>query len=396
MNKIIPFLNRLKKKMYLAVKRYPIAVALLLFAAAMSMVAIDINENYRAMDDRPFIRLAMTAVYGAVLSLTIKSAAERFRFKKAAEWLSYLLVPALMVPVYFMLMPDFDNMEVMLKYMLLNVLTASLFFFVPFIKSDKSASYFAQKIFLRLAVTMIYYGVILGGVEAIIFAVENLLSVRMPNGIYIQTAACLAGLFIPAFFFAGIPEPDDTQASYPKLLKILLHYIVFSLLSAYSVVLYAYFIKILAEWAAAQQPIGQSGDILLAHICGGALLRSLHKRRKPVDQDIHRGVSLCDYTADAHDAFVIHSAYQGIRVHRAALLCDTVRDIRSALNQHDKAAKEGARHTACAFGTASCFHLRAAFDVQRIQPEPEQAFRAHTDRSRHVGRREDNTQPRRG
>jgi hypothetical protein len=64
----------------------------------------------------------------------------------------------------------------------------------------------------------------------------------------VQVPLLLAGLFIPAFFFAGIPEKDDQQKSYPKLLEILLHYIVFPLLSIYSLVLYIYFIKILVDF----------------------------------------------------------------------------------------------------------------------------------------------------
>ena len=203
MNKIKSFLIKLKDRLYAAVKRYPIAVFLLLFAAAMLMAVIDINSNNKAMDDEPFIRLAMTALYGAVLSLVIKSAAERFDLNRLTEWLGYLLVPASMALVFFLLIPDFDNMQAMIQYALLCILTAALFFFIPFIKSDKSASYFAQKVFLRLAVTMIYYGIILGGVEAIIFAVENLLSVNMPDEIYMQTAVCLARAFYPLVLFRG-------------------------------------------------------------------------------------------------------------------------------------------------------------------------------------------------
>lgn len=260
MNKIKPFLKKLKDKLYLAIKRYPIAVFLLLFAAIMIMVTIDISSNNKALDDEIFIRLAMISLYGAILSLVIKSASERFSLSKLTEWLLYILVPTAMALVYFFVIPDFDSMTVMLRYALLCVLTAALFFFVPFVKSDRSASYFAQKVFLRLAVTMIYYGIITGGVEAILFAVENLLSVNMPSEIYAQTAMCLAGLFIPAFFFAGIPAKDDAQESYPRLLKILLHYIVYPLLTAYTVVLYAYFIKILFEF---QLPSNLLGNLVI-------------------------------------------------------------------------------------------------------------------------------------
>ena len=374
MNKIKSFLLKLKDRLYSAIKRYPIAVLLLLFAAAMIMVTIDINSNNKPIGDELFIRLAMTALYGAVLSLVIKSAAERFEFTKLAEWLTYLAVPASMALVFYLLIPDYDSMVVMIKYLLLCLLTAALFFFIPFIKSDKSASYFAQKVLLRLAVTMVYYGIITGGVEAIIFAVENLLSVAMPDEIYMQTAVCLAGLFIPAFFFAGIPGPGDTQESYPKLIKILLHYIVYPLLAAYTLVLYAYFIKILIEWQLRQQPFGQPCYILFTDIGGRALFRPLHKKREPLDTIVLVCFPVCADTAHAHDAAVVYRAHKPVRIHRTEILRHTVRDIRTSLYKHNKAAKEGAHHTSGAFDSAACFHIRAAVLVQRFQMEPEQAL----------------------
>ncbi len=256
MDKIKSLFKKAKEKLFLALKRYPIALVLLLAAAVMVMITIDINSNNKNIDDEIFIRLAMSLLYGAILSLVIKSVAERFDFSKIIEWLTYILVPAAMALVYLLLIPNFDSMEIMLKYALLCVLSAALFFFVPFVRSEESAPFFAQKVFLRLAVTMIYYGIIVGGVEAIIFAIENLLSVNMPNEIYGQTAVALAGLFIPSFFFAGIPKKGDEQDSYPKLLKILLHYIVYILLAAYTFVLYAYFIKILFEFTLPSNLLG--------------------------------------------------------------------------------------------------------------------------------------------
>jgi hypothetical protein len=61
---------------------------------------------------------------------------------------------------------------------------------------------------------------------------------------------------MPAFFYAGIPQKGDKSDSYPKLLKILLLYIVFTLLTAYSLVLYIYFIKILFEFTLPSNLLG--------------------------------------------------------------------------------------------------------------------------------------------
>ncbi len=246
--KLKAFFVKFKDKLYTAVKRYPLSVALIAAASIMLMIVVHANEYDTAADTDTFTKLAMSFFYGAILSLIIKSAAERFSFKATLAWMTQAAVPAAILIVYFLLLPGYQTQKTALRYVLLCALTFSLFFFIPFIKSDKSASYFAQKVLLRLAVTGIYYGIITGGAEAILFAVENLLDVALPDDIYVQVPLLLAGLFIPAFFFAGIPEKDDSQQSYPKLLEILLHYIVFPLLFIYSAVLYIYFIKILIDF----------------------------------------------------------------------------------------------------------------------------------------------------
>ena len=374
MNKIKSFLTKLKGRLYSAVKRYPIAVLLLLFAAAMIMVTIDIDANHKAMEIKPFIRLAMTALYGAVLSLVIKSAVERFDLGRLAEWLCYISVPVSMALVYVLLFPDFDNMQVMIKYTLLCLLTAALFFFIPFIKSDKSASYFAQKVFLRLAVTMVYFGIITGGVEAIIFAVENLLSVAMPDEIYMQTAVCLAGLFIPSFFFAGIPGASDTQESCPRLLKILLHYIVYPLLAAYTLVLYAYFVKILAEW---QLPSNLLGNLVIYYsiISVAALYFGHFTKDESRWARVFYGVfpyALILPALMMALSFIVRINQYGFTEPRYyAVLCVIfVLSAISIIKLHKKVRIV----PLTPFHTASCFRFRAAFLVQCFKTEPEQAL----------------------
>lgn len=256
MKKINVLAKKLKEKFYLAMKRYPIALICFMLTAIMFMIVVEIDFNDSTIDQDIFIRLGMTFLYAGILTLVLKSIIERFLPKRKISWVIYLLVPVSIAVMYFVLLSDFRNSITMIRYALLSLLTASLFFYVPFIKKDKDAAYFAQKVFLRLAITLIYYGIITGGVEAIIFALEKLLSINMPEQIYAQTAIFIAGIIMPAFFVAGIPQKDDADGIYPKLVKILLIYILFILLSAYTIVLYAYFIKILIEFSLPSNLLG--------------------------------------------------------------------------------------------------------------------------------------------
>ncbi len=252
--------GKLVKGLKAAVKRYPLAVALFFLSAVAFMVVVEINKGPSDIDDEIFVRIGLSLIYSAVLSLTLSSLFERFEPNKILKWTSHALTPAAGIAVYYLVIPYFDSAVPVIRFFLLCALTASLFFFFPFVKKGKSASYFAEKVFLRLAVTMIYYGIITGGVEAIIFAVENLLAVNVPNELYQHSAILIAGLFIPSFFFAGIPKQDEPEGQYTKLIKILLHYIAYILLTAYSTVLYIYFIKILIVF---ELPSNELGNLVI-------------------------------------------------------------------------------------------------------------------------------------
>ncbi len=260
MNKLKAIIQTLKNVIIQTVKRYPLAVVLFFMSSVVFMIVIQINSGSSKLDDEVFMRIGLSLIYSAILSLVFKSLSERFKLKSAFIWAGHSLVFILGAVVFFLVIPDFDSAISVIRYFLLCSLTASLFFFFPFIKSEKSASYFAQKVFLRLAVTMIYYGIITGGVEAIIFAVENLLAVNVPSELYGHAAVIIAGLFIPSFFFAGIPQKDDPDGEYAKLIKILLHYIAYILLAAYSLVLYIYFIKILIVF---ELPSNELGNLVI-------------------------------------------------------------------------------------------------------------------------------------
>ncbi|MCK5130364.1 MAG: DUF4153 domain-containing protein [Clostridiales bacterium] len=260
MNKFKTLIKKLKESLYRALKRYPIALVLFMLCAVMFMFVVEIDFRDSILDEGIFVRLALSCLLGGVLALVVQSIIERFEIKSKLIYIVWLIIPIVMVLNYFIIIVEYTHSISMLRYALLTISSAALFFYIPFINKDKSAPFFAQKVFLRLAITFIYYGIITGGVTAIIFALENLLAINMPEQIYAHTAIAIAGIILPAFFVAGIPNKDDTQDAYPKLLKILLLYIVFTLLCAYTLVLYAYFIKILFEF---QLPSNLLGNLVI-------------------------------------------------------------------------------------------------------------------------------------
>jgi hypothetical protein len=94
--------------------------------------------------------------------------------------------------------------------------------------------------------------VLFAGLSAILFAIDNLLGIKIQGEVYYYTWLTVVFIFAVSYFLSGVPNREDNLnfKSYPKLLKILLLYIVMPLLSAYTIILYIYFIKIIVtrQW----------------------------------------------------------------------------------------------------------------------------------------------------
>jgi hypothetical protein len=90
------------------------------------------------------------------------------------------------------------------------------------------------------------------GLAAILSSINFLFNANISGNVYFDIWVIVAGVFAPAYFLANIPghvdelDPDD----YSNIIRILLQFIVTPLLTAYSMVLYAYFVRLIftGDW----------------------------------------------------------------------------------------------------------------------------------------------------
>ncbi|MBP2630568.1 MAG: hypothetical protein H6Q70_1196 [Firmicutes bacterium] len=77
--------------------------------------------------------------------------------------------------------------------------------------------------------------------------INTLFLLEISYKVYFDIGLIVVGIFAPVFFLGDLPKNHQelTLSSYPKVIKILLLYIVMPLITAYSITLYAYFAKIL-------------------------------------------------------------------------------------------------------------------------------------------------------
>ncbi|MDD2378059.1 MAG: DUF4153 domain-containing protein [Bacilli bacterium] len=234
----------IKKNILMTFKKYYISILLFIFATIELMIVIK-NDYYGTYVDESNARLIMTLIYGAVVSLVIRSLISRVENKiKQPNWL-YLLVPILMSFVYFGILHDLNGSFQGVKYIIFNFLTAILFIVIPFLGKNEDSDYYSYKVILSLVITGVCYLLMILGIFLIIESISMLFEIKVKSYIFAEIAIFVLGFLMPTLFLSGIPKTDEKRKEYPNFIKKVLMYIVFPILSIYTIVLYAYFIKIL-------------------------------------------------------------------------------------------------------------------------------------------------------
>ncbi len=243
--KIIQSIKNILSGLYLSIKRFPASI---LFSASTAAVLIAISELRPAQDD--LAKIAMVLALGIPLSLSVKLCIERKNtIKLYMVLVSYIASALFLVMYYFILLPDFKMVQVT-RYIAVSLTLYLTFIFIPYFHKRENFENYVITLFSGFFITLLYSIVLYGGLSAILFAVDKLLGVTIKSQVYYYTWLLVVFLFGVTYFLAGIPKRNEELSAntYPKLLKILLLYIVMPLISAYTIILYIYFAKIIATW----------------------------------------------------------------------------------------------------------------------------------------------------
>ncbi|HWP96964.1 MAG TPA: DUF4153 domain-containing protein [Syntrophomonadaceae bacterium] len=256
LKKLLVMINELVLKLISSLKRFPQALTL---ALAMVVVLIIINHTTPTGDTLEHI--AMVLALGVPLTLCIKMIFERVAVKRLAACGIYIVAAFALIGYYNFLLPDMGMVSIS-RYIGFTVALYLLFIAVPFVGRKEGFALYVIKLFTGFIVTYFYSLILYAGLSAILFTINTLFSADIPSKVYFDLWLIVAGVFAPAYFFAGIPSygADFSLEDYPNFLRVLLLYIVMPLLSVYTGILYAYFIKILVtrNW-----PIGMVSNLVL-------------------------------------------------------------------------------------------------------------------------------------
>lgn len=241
LKRIMNGINDILLRLGASLKRFPEPIAL-----AFTTVVILIFINHNQSREETLARIALVLALGIPLTLCIKMFFERIRVSKVTEFVVMALVAIGLAAYYRFLLPEM-NMVPMTRYIGLSLALYLLFMAIPYIGQREDFEIYVIKLFTGFIVTYFYSLVLFLGLVAINFTIDTLFSAGIPERVYVDLFFIVAGIFAPTYFLSVVPEQGVRfkKEDYPKFLKVLLLYIVLPLLTVYTAILYAYFIKII-------------------------------------------------------------------------------------------------------------------------------------------------------
>lgn len=250
--KLLMISKALLKKVLASLQRFP---ETLLICAATALVLILLNHGGTGGEIKTgeyLERLAAVLALGIPLSLCIKVFFERASFLKIPlKTVIYIAAAAGLALYYIFLLKDFE-MVALSRYVAINLALYLSFTFIPYFYRRQNYELYVIRLFISFLITYLFAAVLFGGLSAILATINYLFSAGIAGKIYLDIWLVVAGIFAPAFFLAGIPRRDEEIRidSYPKVISILLSYIVMPLILAYCAILYVYFLRILTtqQW----------------------------------------------------------------------------------------------------------------------------------------------------
>jgi len=247
--------------------RYPMILTMALLASigAIYLVETELNEI------ASYIKFTICACLGISLMFALKMLSQRI----GKEIILNVLGILFLIGFYFIL-PDKKNRftEVYAYIIAITALLSHLLVsFVPFLEKDKELRFwqYNKNLFINTFLTAVFTGVLTGGVELAILAVDKLFDFNFHDRIYRDTFFVLA-IFGSSFIFLLFNDKGlnnlEKDGTYPVVLKFFTQFILIPLLLIYVTILYFYSVKILINW---QLPRGWVSYLVLAYSTVGIL-----------------------------------------------------------------------------------------------------------------------------
>jgi len=250
---------------------YPLV---LLMSLVMTVEVIRIVQDNSASEERSFFITKI--IFVSALGISLMFGFKMWTQRSGNYYFKELFGLLFLIGFYFVFPEKKEDFTEMYIFILVPVFVLSHLFvaFAAYFNkgsSEKSFWQYNKNLFVHFFLTIVFTGVLTGGVELAIWAVDRLFFMNFPNDVYLKTLFTLL-IFGSTFIFLLFNEDGlvhlEKEGTYPVTLKFFTQFILIPLLMIYVVILYFYSVKILIQWSL---PQGWVTYLILAYSVVGIL-----------------------------------------------------------------------------------------------------------------------------
>ncbi|WP_288437345.1 DUF4153 domain-containing protein [uncultured Chryseobacterium sp.] len=247
--------------------RYPM---ILVMALSASAGAICIAETERS-EITAYIKFTICSCLGISLMFALKMLSQRI-----GKELLLHISGIVFLSGFYLILPDKKSgfTEIYIYTIAVTALLSHLLVsFAPFLEKDRELRFwqYNKNLFINTFLTAVFTGVLTGGVELAILAVDQLFDLSFHSRVYRDTffvLAILGSSFIFLLFNDKGLNNLEQDGKYPVILKFFTQFVLIPLLLIYAAILYLYSFKILIHW---ELPRGWVSYLVLAYSTVGIL-----------------------------------------------------------------------------------------------------------------------------
>jgi len=250
-------------------RRYPLVLVMALLGAVF-LIAMS-QENQDKQTEFIFAKYALICTLGISLTFGLNMLSERI-----GKVIPLQIAGVLFLAIFYYILPekeqDFTEVYAFLLipiFILSHLLVSFIAFFGK--KIELNFWQYNKNLFINIFLTGVFTGVLIGGVQLAIVAVDQLFDFNFQDGYYRNPFIFLSvfgSCFIFLLFNVEGLKKLEKDSNYPQILKFFTQYILIPLLLIYATILYFYSGKILINW---ELPRGWVSYLILAYSVVGIL-----------------------------------------------------------------------------------------------------------------------------
>jgi hypothetical protein len=253
-----------------AVGEFPMVLLMAFLGSVSLMCFAELNFDARP-ENFFYVKFTLVSVLGISLMFSLKMLEQRIGKTVFLEICGVLFL----VSFYFILPQKEEDFTEKFAFLLIPTFVLSHLFvsFAAFLSREKELNFwqYNKNLFINIFLTAIFTGVLTGGVELAVLAVDKLFDFNFNDKIYPQIFYLLSifgSALIFVLFSQGGLRTLEKDGSYPEILKFFTQYILIPLLIIYAFILYFYAAKIVFKW---ELPRGWVSYLILAYSIVGIL-----------------------------------------------------------------------------------------------------------------------------